>query len=91
MLAIAGRDERLVPNPNEFDMSRPSHPHMTFGGGPHVCAGQYLARVELRILVEEWFKRYKAFTLAPGYEAEFRSWQVMALSKLQLQITERAA
>jgi cytochrome P450 len=90
MLALAGRDDRVVPNPEVFDLSRSSHPHMAFGGGPHMCAGQFLARIELRILVEEWFKRYKSFTLAPNYEAEFRPWQVMALSSLSLTVTERA-
>jgi cytochrome P450 len=89
MLSLAGRDDRLVQDPDRFDLTRKSHPHMVFGGGPHMCAGQYLARVELRVLVEEWFKRYKSFGLAPGYEAEFRSWQVMALSHLELEIDER--
>lgn len=89
MLSLAGRDDRLVQDPDRFDLTRKSHPHMVFGGGPHMCAGQYLARVELRVLVEEWFKRYKSFGLAPGYEAEFRSWQVMALSHLELKIGER--
>jgi cytochrome P450 len=89
LLALVGRDERVVPDPGRFDLARKTHPHMAFGVGPHICAGQYLARVELRVLVEEWFKRYRAFSLAPGYQAEFRSWQVMALSRLMLKIDQR--
>jgi cytochrome P450 len=91
MLSLAGRDGGIVPNPNSFDVSRPSHPHMAFGGGPHVCAGQFLARIELRLLVEEWVKRVGEFRLTPGFEAEFRSFQVMGLSSLSLTITKRAS
>jgi cytochrome P450 len=89
MLSLAGRDERIVSNPNDFDLSRSSHPHMVFGGGAHVCAGQFLARLELRLLVEEWVKRVSSFSIAPGFEAQFRCWQVMALSKLKIVIDER--
>ena len=85
----ANRDEDVFVDPDRFDVGRDPNPHMAFGAGPHVCAGQFLARMELRILVEEWFKRISKFTLAPGYEAEFRSWQVMALSQLDLKIVER--
>jgi cytochrome P450 len=88
MLSLAGRDGRFVADPDMFEISRPSHPHMVFGGGPHMCAGQFLGRIELRILLEEWVKRVKSFTLAPGFEAKFRCWQVMALSELQLTVTE---
>ena len=59
MLSLAGRDGEVVNEADKFDLSRPSHPHLVFGGGPHVCAGQFLARIELRILMEEWVKRVK--------------------------------
>lgn len=90
MLTLAGRDERIVSDPDTFVLSRNSHPHMTFGGGPHVCVGQHLARLELRILAEEWFKRFRAYQLEPGFEVRFHPWIVIQLSSLRLQVTERA-
>ena len=86
MLSLAGRDDRYNENPDQFDIGRSSHKHMVFGGGPHVCAGQYLARVELRILLEEWIKRISAFRLADDFEVEFRSWNVMAMTDLVLKV-----
>jgi len=87
MLSLAGRDGSAIAAPDEFDLDRSSHPHMVFGGGPHVCAGQHLARLELKILVEEWLKRVDRFEIAPGFQPQFRCWQVMALSELRLAIT----
>ena len=91
MLTLAGRDERIVDNPDAFDLSRTSHPHMTFGGGPHVCVGQHPARLELRILVEEWFKRFGAFRVEPGFDVKFHPWIVIQLANLRLQVTEMAS
>lgn len=90
MLTLAGRDERIVENPDAFDLSRTSHPHMTFGGGPHVCVGQHLARLELRILAEEWFRRFRSFRVAPGFEVRFHPWIVIQLAELRLEVTEMA-
>ena len=89
MLALAGRDDQVVADPGTFDLSRQSHPHMVFGAGPHVCAGQFLARIELRVMMEEWIKRVKRFSLAPGHEPKFRNIQVMALDALYLRVNER--
>lgn len=91
MLTLAGRDERIVENPDAFDLSRTTHPHMTFGGGPHVCVGQHLARLELRTLVEEWFKRFRSFRVESGFDVRFHPWIVIQLAELRLEITEPAA
>lgn len=90
MLTLAGRDAATVSEPDRFDPARGAHPHMTFGGGPHVCVGQHLARLELRILVEEWFRRFAAFRVEPGFEAVFHPWLVIQLSTLRLEVTARA-
>ncbi len=85
MFHLAGTDDQFVPDAtSEFRLDRTSHPHMAFGGGPHICVGQHLARMELRILVEEWFKRIPRYSLDPRSTPEFRSYQVMALSHLPL-------
>ena len=48
-LASANRDERTYDDPDEFRLDRPSaKDHLAFGGGPHVCPGASLARLEGR-------------------------------------------
>ena len=57
---------------------------MLFGGGPHLCVGNLLARIELRILLEEWLKRIPAFALNPGFTPVHRPGQIMGLQALEL-------
>jgi cytochrome P450 len=52
--------------PREFDPERKANRHFTLAGGVHICLGAHLARRELRILLDEWFKRIPAFSIKPG-------------------------
>jgi cytochrome P450 len=38
--------------------------HFAFGRGPHRCLGSHLARLELRLILEEWHSRIPEYTLA---------------------------
>ena len=52
-LASANRDTTHFDDPHEFRLDRPDpRAHLSFGGGPHVCPGSSLARLEARIAVE---------------------------------------
>jgi cholest-4-en-3-one 26-monooxygenase len=54
----ANRDEDVFPNGDVFDVSRDPNPHVTFGpGGSHFCLGASLARLEIRVMFEELFRR----------------------------------
>jgi cytochrome P450 len=56
--ASGNRDESVFDHPDEFDVTRNPNDHVTFGkGGPHFCLGNQLARLEVRILVEEILRR----------------------------------
>ncbi|GAA1967302.1 cytochrome P450 [Catenulispora subtropica] len=48
-LAAANFDPERFPEPERFDLHRPDRRHLSFGQGPHFCAGAPLARMELRI------------------------------------------
>ena len=61
--ASACRDESVYPNPFEFDVKRKPNRHLALGFGGHVCLGQHLARLEMRIFWEEFFKRYSRVEL----------------------------
>jgi cytochrome P450 len=51
-------DEEVFPEPERFDVGRDPNPHMAFGsGGPHVCLGAHLARLEVRVMFEELVPR----------------------------------
>ena len=56
--ASGNRDETMFENPNKFDVTRNPNEHMTFGrGGPHMCLGNALARIELRVMFEDLISR----------------------------------
>ncbi|MGW7522070.1 cytochrome P450 [Streptomyces sp. NPDC054783] len=47
LISSAHRDERHCPDPDRFDIHRPSPGHLAFGKGPHYCIGAHLARIQL--------------------------------------------
>ncbi|MYT19848.1 cytochrome P450, partial [Streptomyces sp. SID7760] len=52
--ASANHDERVFTDPGRLDLGRTPNPHVSFGDGPHVCLGAHFARLQLRVLHEEW-------------------------------------
>jgi cytochrome P450 len=64
MFASANRDESVFPEPDRFILDRPNiGEHLAFGRGPHNCVGSALARLELRIALEELLARTRHFEL----------------------------
>lgn len=53
----ANRDEDVFEDPYAFRVDRPAAKHLAFGYGPHVCLGQHLAKLEMRVLLEELIPR----------------------------------
>jgi cytochrome P450 len=60
----ANRDEREYDDPDRFDVDREIGLSVGFGHGIHVCIGAALARLETRVTLEEWAKRW------PSYEVD---------------------
>lgn len=87
ILCLGSRDPAKFDRPNAFDLDRKRVAHLTFSSGPHLCIGHVLARAELRILTEEWFKRIPAFNATAGERHTFRLGTVMALESLPLEWT----
>ena len=57
------RDETVFEDPFTFDVARAPNKHVAFGYGAHVCLGQHLARMEMRILWEELLPRLERIEL----------------------------
>jgi hypothetical protein len=58
------RDETVFEEPYEFKVDRSPNRHLAFGYGAHLCLGQHLAKMEMRILWEELLPRLKSLELA---------------------------
>ncbi len=59
----AGRDDRVYPDADRFDVRRTFKLHVAFGYGIHFCLGAALARMEGRIALEETLKRFPSWTV----------------------------
>jgi cytochrome P450 len=66
----ANRDEDEFDEPDKFLIDRPRMNHLAFGIGPHRCLGEHLARLELRVIVEEVLRRMPDYQLQPGVEIQ---------------------
>jgi cytochrome P450 len=62
--ASGNRDSQIFENADKFDVTRNPNEHMTFGrGGPHMCLGNALARIELRVMFEDLISRIDSMEL----------------------------
>jgi hypothetical protein len=61
--ASGNRDEAVFDRPNEFLVDRAPNKQLSFGYGAHLCLGQHLAKMEMRILWEEMLPRLKSVEL----------------------------
>jgi cytochrome P450 len=67
------------PAADDVDTDREVKRHWGFGGGPHRCLGSHLARMELRLVLEEWHRRIPEYELAPGAEPQI-TWPAATFS-----------
>jgi cytochrome P450 len=71
MIGSANTDERSWERPDEVDFQREVNKHIAFGGGAHRCLGSHLARMELRVALEEWHAAVPEYSLAEGIELRY--------------------
>jgi cytochrome P450 len=64
----ANRDEAVFERPHAFDVTRSPNPHLGFGQGLHYCLGANLARLEIRVVLEELLPRCSEIRLAEPVE-----------------------
>jgi cytochrome P450 len=82
---LANLDERQFPNPLEVDFDREPNAHMAFAAGPHRCAGSHLARIEMRVCLEEALPRLKNLRLAPEAKIQHSFGVMVGISGVTLE------
>jgi cytochrome P450 len=82
----AGRDDRVYPEPDQFDIRRNFPLHVAFGYGIHFCLGAALARMEGKIALEETFKRYKTWTVDKEHSVPLHTSTVRGYQQLPIRV-----
>lgn len=87
MWASANRDEAVVGDPDAFRLDRNPAQNLLYGRGIHVCPGAQLARLELRIVMEELLKQTRHIALMPGRQPTIALYPASGFSELPMRIS----
>jgi cytochrome P450 len=71
LIGAANCDEAEFDEAAAVHFDREANRHLAFGGGPHRCLGSHLARLELRVALEEFHNRIPEYTLATDAPISF--------------------
>jgi cytochrome P450 len=72
----ANRDPEVFPDADKVILDRQQNRHLAFGAGIHRCAGSNLARMELRVAIEEWLRQIPEFEIADDDKVTWAGGQV---------------
>lgn len=84
ILPACNYDPDVFPNPTEVDFNRPKKIILAFTVGVHSCMGAHLARLEIKIALQEWLKRIPDFKVKPDTEIVYRPGGVVGPHQLPL-------
>lgn len=85
LFGASNRDPRHYANPDTFDVRRNPVDHLSFGYGPHGCAGQGLAKLEAHAIIEALARRVKTLALSDEVREPSnitRSFEVLQVEKV---------
>lgn len=86
-LVLAGLDDRACEQADVVDFRRGETRHISYGAGAHACPGAHLARIELRVFLEEWLQRIPHFQLQPDARPTTAGGVILSVRSLPLQWT----
>ena len=72
ILPACNFDPDVFPDPTEVNFDRPRKTILAFTVGVHSCMGGHLARLEVKIALQEWLKRIPDFSIKPGTQLTYR-------------------
>ena len=84
ILPACNFDPDVFPNPTEVNFHRPKKIILAFTVGVHSCMGAHLARLEIKIALQEWLRRIPEFKLKPGTKMEYRPGGVIGPERVPL-------
>ena len=87
LTAMANRDSTVFEDPDRFDISRGSRNHLAFNFGPHHCLGANLARMEMQIVMQRFYKRFPGLALAKPFEEINFKMDSLMLGAYELPVT----
>lgn len=82
----ANRDPQVFDDADRFVIDRAENRHVAFGLGIHRCAGSNLARLELRVALEEFIARYPRFTLDDPATVTWSQGQIRGPRRLPIRV-----
>ena len=84
LLPACNFDPEVFPNPTRVDFDRPRKTILAFTVGVHSCMGAHLARLEVKVALQEWLRRIPDFSVKPGAEIIYRPGGVVGPKNLPL-------
>jgi hypothetical protein len=86
LIGSANRDERAFPNADTYDLRRDTTASLSFGQGAHFCLGASLARLEGRVVLDEFWRRFPDFSIDPSGSTRVHSVSVRGFATLPLEL-----
>ena len=84
VLPTCNYDPDVFPNPTKVDFDRVRKPILAFTQGVHSCMGAHLARLEIKVSLQEWLRRIPDFSVKPGVKITYRPGGVVGPKNLPL-------
>jgi len=84
LLPAGNLDGSVFAEPDRLVIERDANTHLSFNSGPHRCVGSHLARLELRLFYEEWFRRMPEVRIDPDIPITSRAGLTLGLNRLPL-------
>jgi cytochrome P450 len=82
--AAVSRDPETTDDPTSLNIHRKGVVHSAFGMGPHRCLGSHLARLELKVTLEEFLRRVPDFHITEGTSAKTETGQLRTTTALEI-------
>lgn len=86
LYGAANRDPAAFDKPNHFDIGRRPNRHLAFGRGVHLCLGNHLARLNMKLIFSSLMSRFKTIQLADENVTYKKGLSVRGPEKLMLQL-----
>ncbi len=86
LVGSANRDERVFERADAYDLERDTSQSLAFGQGVHFCLGAALARLEGRVVLEEWWRRFPDYEIEPEGAVRVHSVNVRGFAALPVKV-----